>query len=59
MYQEVTTALISGSGTGALEQFANAVGDTFIAVLPVAVPVVGAIAIGFFAISVVRGLLHA
>lgn len=59
MYNEVTSALISGSGTGALEVFADAVGDTFIAVLPVAIPVVGAIAIGFFAIRVVRGLLNA
>lgn len=59
MYAEVTEALINGSSTGALDMFASAVGDTFIAVLPVAIPVVGAIAIGFFAISVVRGLLHA
>ena len=59
MYNTVTTALISGSGTGALEVFADAVGDTFVAILPVAIPVVGAIAIGFFAIRVVRGLLHA
>ena len=58
MYNTVTNALIN-SGSGALELFADAVGDTFVAVLPVAIPVVGGIAIGFFAISVIRGLLHA
>jgi len=61
MYTEVTEALVSTSspGSGALEEFAQAVGDTFISVLPVAIPIVGAIAIGFFAIRVVRGLLNA
>jgi len=60
MYDQVTAALIgSGSEPGALATLANEVGDTFIAILPVAIPVVGAIAIGFFAIRTVRGLLHA
>jgi hypothetical protein len=56
MYAQVSTALIGE--TGLLTLFADAVGDQFMAILPVALPVVGGIAIAFFGIRVVRGLLH-
>jgi|GEM_PF-4201824 len=59
MYSEITALLFDGSGTGVLDEFISAVGDMFQSVLPVAIPIVGGIAVGFFAIRVVRGLLHA
>jgi hypothetical protein len=56
MYNEVTTALtgVNGVVTG----LATAVQEQFLAILPIAIPVVGGIAIAFFGIRVVRGLLH-
>jgi hypothetical protein len=56
MYNEVTTALtgVNGVVTGLVDS----VQDQFLAILPVAIPVVGGIAIAFFGIRVVRGLLH-
>lgn len=57
MYNTVSTQLIN-AGAGDLETLVDEVGSMFVAILPVALPVLGGIAIGFFAIKVVRALLH-
>lgn len=61
MYEDVLEALL-GVGTTApsyMETLAENVSTAFTSALGVAVPVVGGIAIGYFAIRVVRGLIHA
>lgn len=58
MYADVKTALFDGTDTGALDVMIANVGDMFETILPVALPVLGGIALGFFAIKVVRAILH-
>ena len=56
MYSDVLTALFN-SGTGMLDVFADNIPTAFTSALDIAVPIVGGIAIGYFAIRVVRSLL--
>lgn len=59
MYSDVSTTLdIGGTAPGGMGEMVGQVGDMFVAIIPVALPVLGGIAVGFFAIKVVRALLH-
>lgn len=59
MYTDVSTTLnVGGTAPGGLGEMVGEVGDMFVSIIPVALPVLGGIAIGFFAIKVVRALLH-
>jgi hypothetical protein len=57
MYDTIRSSLIGGS-SGALDTLGTEVGSTFTAVVPVVVPILGAIALAFFGIKVFRAMLH-
>jgi hypothetical protein len=60
MYDQVGATML-GIGTtepGVLELMGTAVQTQFMAILPIAIPVVGGIALAFFGIRAVRALLH-
>lgn len=60
MYESIQETML-GVGTtepGVLETFGSEANDMFVEVLPVVLPVLAGIALGFFAIKVVRAILH-
>jgi hypothetical protein len=56
MYADITESLVGTSGS--LTELATEVGSMLTSVAPIAIPVVGAVALFFFGIKIFRGMIH-